>query len=110
MTNALEIKDLDVYYGDDCALSGICLNVADREFLGIIGPNGGGKTTLLKAILGLIEPTAGMIKIYGETGQAARRRIGYVPQFSKFDRKFPISVQDVVLMGRISGRSPWLLR
>lgn len=108
--NALEIKDLAVYYGEDCALSGICLSVAEREFLGIIGPNGGGKTTLLKAILGLVEPRSGSIRIFGETGPAARKHIGYVPQFSKFDRKFPVSVQDVVLMGRLSGRRPWFVR
>lgn len=107
---ALEISDLNVYYGEDCALSGIRLNVADKEFLGIIGPNGGGKTTLLKAILGLVEPTSGSIRIYGETGATARRKIGYVPQFSKFDRKFPVSVQEVVLMGRLAGRSPWFLK
>lgn len=110
MVPALEIEELSVYYGEDCALENISLNVEQNEFLGIIGPNGGGKTTLLKAILGLVQPRAGMIRILGETGDKARRSIGYVPQFSRFDRRFPISVEEVVLMGRLAGRSPWFVR
>jgi zinc transport system ATP-binding protein len=107
---ALDISNLSVFYGEDCALKEVNLHVDDREFLAIIGPNGGGKTTLLKAILGLVQPESGAIRIFGETGVAARRSIGYVPQFSRFDRRFPISVDEVVLMGRLAGRSPWFLR
>ena len=110
MNLALEISKLNVYYGDDCALEDISLKVEEREFLGIIGPNGGGKTTLLKAILGLIQPQSGEILIFGDTGEKARRSIGYVPQFSRFDRRFPIRVEEVVLMGRLAGRTPWLVR
>ena len=106
----LEIKDLQVSYGGIEALRGISLNVEEHEFLGIIGPNGGGKTTLLKAILGLVQPQSGTVRIFGQTGDKARRSIGYVPQFSKFDRRFPISVEEVVLMGRLAGRSPWFVR
>jgi len=107
---ALDISNLTVYYGEDCALKDISLQVEEREFLGIIGPNGGGKTTLLKAILGLVQPESGEIRIYGAAGTTARRSIGYVPQFSRFDRRFPISVEEVVLMGRLAGRSPWFLQ
>ncbi len=110
MTQALEIKNLSVYYGEDCALEDISLNVEDREFLGIIGPNGGGKTTLLKAILGLVQPQSGSIRIFGQAGDKARRNIGYVPQFSRFDRHFPISVEEVVLMGRLAGQGHWWVR
>lgn len=110
MSLALEIQNLSVFYGEDCALEKISLNVEEREFLGIIGPNGGGKTTLLKAILGLVQPQSGTVRIFGQTGDKARRSIGYVPQFSKFDRRFPISVEEVVLMGRLAGRSPWFVR
>ena len=110
MSLALEIANLNVYFGEDCALEDVSLNVEEKEFLGIIGPNGGGKTTLLKAILGLIKPRSGMVKIFGETGDAARRNIGYVPQFSRFDRRFPINVEEVVLMGRLAGRKPWLVQ
>jgi zinc transport system ATP-binding protein len=110
MSLALEINNLSVFYGEDCALEKISLDVAEHEFLGIIGPNGGGKTTLLKAILGLVQPQSGTVRIFGETGDKARRNIGYVPQFSRFDRRFPISVEEVVLMGRLAGRSPWFVR
>ena len=110
MNLALEINNLSVYYGEDCALENISLNVQEHEFLGIIGPNGGGKTTLLKAILGLVQPQTGTIRIFGQSGDKGRRQIGYVPQFSRFDRRFPISVEEVVLMGRLARRSPWFVR
>lgn len=110
MSLALEINNLSVFYGEDCALENISLNVEEHEFLGIIGPNGGGKTTLLKAILGLVKPQSGTVRIFGLTGGNARLHIGYVPQFSRFDRRFPISVEEVVLMGRLAGRNPWLVR
>ena len=110
MSMALDVRNLSVFYGEDCALENINLQVGEREFLGIIGPNGGGKTTLLKAILGLVTPQAGQVIIFGQAGAAARRNIGYVPQFSRFDRRFPISVGEVVLMGRLAGRSPWWVR
>ncbi|WP_432404071.1 metal ABC transporter ATP-binding protein [Wukongibacter sp. M2B1] len=91
----IEIKDLSVYYGSVCALQNINLKVKSKEFLGIIGPNGGGKTTLLKVLLRLLKPTTGSISIKGS------QPIGYVPQFAFFDRSFPISVLDVILMGRL---------
>ena len=110
MALALDISNLNVFYGEDCALKDINLQVEEREFLAIIGPNGGGKTTLLKSILGLVQPDSGEIRIFGRSGESARRSIGYVPQFSRFDRKFPISVEEVVLIGRLSGRSAWFSR
>ncbi|MEA2121612.1 MAG: Manganese transport system ATP-binding protein MntB [Dehalococcoides mccartyi] len=72
--------------------------------LGIIGPNGGGKTTLLKLILGLIQPDCGSIKVLGKSPEDARPEIGYVSQYHLFDRDFPISVLEVVLMGRYAKR------
>ena len=110
MALALDISNLNVFYGEDCALRDVNLQVEEREFLAIIGPNGGGKTTLLKSILGLVQPDSGEIRIFGRSGESARRSIGYVPQFSRFDRKFPISVEEVVLIGRLSGRSAWFSR
>ncbi len=89
------------YYGRP-ALESVNLEVRRGEFLGIIGPNGGGKTTLLKAILGLLRPTAGKIIVLGQAPEQARSRIGYVPQTSMFERHFPIDVWDVVMMGRLS--------
>jgi len=72
------------------------------EFLGIIGPNGGGKTTLLKLLLGIYRPDKGTIKILGEEPHTASHRVGYVPQSTDFSQHFPISVMDVALMGRLA--------
>jgi len=71
-----------------------------NDFMGIIGPNGGGKTTLLKVILGLVKTSQGKVTVLGGGPEENRKFIGYVPQYSQFDRDFPISVQEVVLMGR----------
>ena len=101
MKNIIEFQNVSFYYNEICALLDISLVVEDKEFLGIIGPNGGGKSTLLKLMLGLLKPTSGTIKILGLPPDKVRGKIGYVPQFSKFDRRFPINVKDVVLMGRL---------
>lgn len=104
MTYAVELKDVTVKYGKIPALKNVSIQIAEGAFLGIIGPNGGGKTTLLKVILGLIEPEAGEINVFGHPHNQMVDRIGYVPQISNFDRDFPISVLDVVLMARLGGR------
>ncbi|HZK01607.1 MAG TPA: ABC transporter ATP-binding protein [Anaerovoracaceae bacterium] len=101
MKNVIEMQAVSFFYNEICALWDINLTVENKEFLGIIGPNGGGKSTLLKLILGLLEPTSGKIRILGLPPDKVRGKIGYVPQFSKFDRRFPINVKDVVLMGRL---------
>lgn len=103
MEIALHIENLDVNYGQTPALSGVCLDVLDKEFLGIIGPNGGGKTTLLKAILGLVPISGGKILVYGEEADNRSVRIGYVPQFSFVDRRFPVSVTEAVLTAMLRG-------
>lgn len=103
---AVHIENLSVYYGSAPALKDICLDVKDGEYLGIIGPNGGGKSTLLKAILGLVPVTSGTVLVFGS--EKDKRRIGYVPQFASMDKKFPITVTDVVLTGRLrAGLSPF---
>ncbi len=98
------IEKLNFSYGGPPVLEKVDLEVGEGEFLGVVGPNGGGKSTLLKLVLGLLEPDSGSLKVFGEAPKKSRRRIGYVPQFSGFRRDFPISVRDVVLMGRLSGR------
>ncbi|RLF57643.1 MAG: ABC transporter [Thermoplasmata archaeon] len=98
--NAIELKDVWVYLDGRLILEGINLTVKERDFLGIIGPNGGGKTTLLKVILGLIKPKKGEVLIFGKSPEEGRRYIGYVPQKSIFDPNFPITSLEVVLMGR----------
>lgn len=102
MTKAVCIKDLSVRYGETVALEDVSFEVDEGEYLGIIGPNGGGKTTLLKAVLGLITPVSGTIRIYGKGPGQAEQLIAYVPQISALDKRFPITVQQVVLTGRIN--------
>lgn len=105
---AVKIENLSVYYGQTPAISGVCLDIEEGEYLGIIGPNGGGKTTLLKAILGIIPINSGKIEIYNEKIGRNRGLIGYVPQFAVMDKRFPISVLEVVLTGRLKqGLSPF---
>ncbi len=98
----VRIEDVWVHYDGVPALAGVNLYINKNEFLGIIGPNGGGKTTLLKVILGLVRPSQGKVSILGSTPKRGRKFVGYVSQHSLFDRDFPISVWDVVLMGRLS--------
>jgi ABC-type Mn/Zn transport systems, ATPase component len=99
---AIKVSDLNVYYGTVPALTDINLEVSDGEYLGIIGPNGGGKSTLLKAMLGLVPPTSGSVTIYGEAVGRAKTHIGYVPQFASMDRRFPITAFEAALTGRLS--------
>jgi zinc transport system ATP-binding protein len=97
----LEIEDLWVKYDGTTVLEAVDLSLCHRDFLGIIGPNGGGKTTLLRAILGLINPSRGKVRVLGRPPSQGREFIGYVPQYSLFDPDFPVSVRAVVLMGRL---------
>ena len=97
MNNILSIKNLTVKYDHILALDNINLDVEKGDFLAIIGPNGGGKTTFLRAILGLLKKESGEILIEGKNIEKNRHLIGYVPQISLIDRKFPISVLEVVM-------------
>ena len=97
----VEMKDVSFAYGRYLVLESVNLRVRQGEFIGVIGPNGGGKTTLLKLILGLLKPTSGTVEVFGHSPEAARPRIGYMPQYARFDPDFPVSVLDVVLMGRV---------
>lgn len=101
--NAIKIENLSVNYRHTKALTDVCLDVHEGEFLGVIGPNGGGKSTLLKAILGLEPVASGSISIYGDNSGKNRGMIGYVPQFSIVDRSFPISVKEVVMTAFMKG-------
>ncbi len=102
MTAAIEINQVNFAYDREPVLSDIYLTVTAEEFLGVIGPNAGGKSTLIKLILGLLTPAAGSIRVLGKTPAQARAQIGYVPQHPTFSRRdFPIDVRDTVLMGRL---------
>ena len=121
-TPLIEIKNLSAGYDSRTVLRNVNLTVYDRDFLGIIGPNGGGKTTLIKCILGLLKPTTGEI-LYSDKrsvasdkqrGTAQRPalttnrsvlKMGYLPQYNSIDRKFPITVEEVILSGLSSQKS-----
>jgi len=103
----LKISKLAAGYDEKAVISDVDLEVEHGEYFGLIGPNGGGKSTLLKVILGLIPPLQGTVMVYGEPPEKGRRHIGYVPQYSHFDKDYPISVMDVVLMGRRRNRGAW---
>jgi zinc transport system ATP-binding protein len=98
---AIDIRALNFSYGSVPTLTGIDLQVEAGEFLGIVGPNAGGKSTLLKLILGLLQPQSGSISVLGRPPSVASRRLGYVPQYPSFPRDFPISVEQVVQLGRL---------
>jgi zinc transport system ATP-binding protein len=100
--DVLRLENVSVSYGSHTVLDNVNLSVEEHDFLGIIGPNGGGKSTLLKTILGLVRPDSGVITVLGEQPEKSRSKIGYVPQYSNYDHGFPISVQEVVMMGRYS--------
>ena len=101
---AIAIQNLWAGYNADPVLEDINLSVKELDFIGLIGPNGGGKSTLLKVLLGLLPITRGKVRILGRSIKQGRRYIGYVPQGVEFDRNFPISVWDVVKMGRLGKR------
>ncbi len=106
MTNVvIDIDDVSFNYGSVPVLENISLKIHEDEFIGIIGPNASGKSTLLKLILGLLEPDKGTISKFNHDGKAQRNHIGYVPQHSTFSRDFPVTVGEVVMMGHITASS-----
>jgi len=101
----VELRNLSFSYGAAPVLEGVNLQVTEGEFLGIVGPNAGGKSTLLKLILGLLDPQSGAIVVLGKHPRAVTRRLGYVPQYPGFPRDFPITVEQAVLLGCLGRRS-----
>ncbi|MCH7504632.1 ABC transporter ATP-binding protein, partial [PVC group bacterium] len=99
--SAIEVKNLSFAYDANVILENISFSIREKDFLAIIGPNGGGKTTLLKILLGLLSPTQGLVRIFGSAPNRAKRSCGYVGQNPNINLDFPISVQDVVKMGRL---------
>lgn len=94
----VSLRDVTVAYDDSVVLQNVNLEIADDDFIGIIGPNGGGKTTLVNAIVGVL-PYSGSIELSPALFNGTKRLIGYMPQQTKFDRAFPISVCEVVMSG-----------
>ncbi|SMD04795.1 zinc transport system ATP-binding protein [Desulfocicer vacuolatum DSM 3385] len=102
----VEIKNMSFAYQARNVLKDVNLTVPQGDFATIVGPNGGGKTTLLKLLLGLLPPSSGTIKIFGTSPAKSRVKIGYMPQYSHLDMQFPVTVMDVALMGRLA-RCKW---
>jgi len=102
----IQVEDLAFSYdGTARILENVSFTVAEHDFVCMLGPNGGGKTTLLKLLLGLLVPDKGTVRVFGESPVIARPAIGYMPQHERLDPQFPVSVMDVVLMGCLgSGR------
>jgi manganese/iron transport system ATP-binding protein len=108
MNKALEIKNLSVAYNGRSALEGITFSVPKGAMLGVVGPNGGGKSTLLKAMLGLVRPQTGTVEILGRwVDRRVRKLVGYVPQREDVDWNFPVSAFDVAMMGRVPSMRPF---
>ncbi len=101
MNNIIEIKNLTFGYEDTPVLEDLSMDIEEGDFVLVIGPNGGGKTTLLKLIMGIIKPWCGILNCRPDVDG----RLGYVPQVSHINRDFPINVYDAVLMGRLNNRN-----
>jgi len=106
MSKVIELQQLNFSYSHADVLRNVSFQVESGEFMGIIGPNGGGKTTLLKLIMGFLRPSSGKLEVFGLPPSSALQQIAYVPQGLHFDRQFPISVFEIVLSGRLS-KLPW---
>jgi zinc transport system ATP-binding protein len=106
MEAAVSFKRIFFAYEQEPVLKDVSFTVMPGEFIGLIGPNGGGKTTLLKLIMGFVRPQSGLIEVFGKPPCSALAEIAYVPQNLRYDRQFPISVLELVLSGRLS-RLPW---
>ena len=105
--NDLALQDVSFSYDGAPVLEHVSFRIRHADFACIVGPNGGGKTTLLKLMLGLVEPDTGRVEVLGTPPEVARERIGYMPQHAIFDATFPVTVIDVVLMGRLRKTRPF---
>ena len=103
-TPVVSIENLKFAYNGQVVLTDVDLRIREREFVSIVGPNGGGKSTLLKLILGLLHPQQGRVRVFGSRPEKARPRVGYLPQHAHHDPQFPTTVIEVVMMGRLGGR------
>jgi zinc transport system ATP-binding protein len=100
---AIRFHEVGFAHGAVEVLKDSSFHVHEGEFVALVGPNGAGKTSILRLIMGLAKPQSGSVEVFGKSPQIARGSIGYVPQYMNFDQAFPISVEEVVRMGRLSG-------
>ncbi|MEN6406853.1 MAG: ABC transporter ATP-binding protein [Thermoguttaceae bacterium] len=106
-TPAISLSDVTFSYGGPPVLENVTLSIAERAAVSVVGPNGGGKTTLVRLMLGLLTPQRGEVRVFGQSPVRTRRRIGYMPQHMQHDPLFPVTVMDIVLMGRLAGYFGW---
>ena len=104
-TPAVEVRDVSYAYDGEPVLQHVTFQVPERDFLAVIGPNGGGKSTLLKVMMGILTPQEGEVRIFGDPPQKRRTQIGYVPQETGHNLDFPVTVEEVVLMGLLHRRN-----
>lgn len=106
-TPAIELSEVSFRYegSETSALEGVSLQIEDGDFCGVLGPNGGGKSTFLRLALGLITPTAGRVALFGKPPTTGRRRVGYVPQQAAIAGNAPATVLDILLLGRLRSSS-----
>lgn len=102
MSTVIEFDNVSFAYQSDTVLENVSFSVPKGDYASVVGPNGGGKTTLLRLALGLLQPQGGTVRLFGEQPHKTRFRVGYTPQFIHVDFQFPVSVLDIVLMGRLS--------
>ncbi len=108
LPRVIEVEGLSFAYHGEPVLEEVNLAVALRDFVAVVGPNGGGKSTLLKLLLGLLTPQEGKVRVLGQPPARVRRRLGYLAQHPGLDPAFPITVGEVVLMGRLGTHTPRL--
>ncbi|HNQ84281.1 MAG TPA: ABC transporter ATP-binding protein [Deltaproteobacteria bacterium] len=104
-TMVVEFEMVSFAYDGITVIEDVSFGIERGDFLSIVGPNGGGKTTILKLMLGLFRPRTGEVRVFGDQPEKARSRIGYMPQNTSLDPLFPVSVKEVVLMGRLGASS-----
>jgi zinc transport system ATP-binding protein len=102
----ISLRNVSFSYGGAPVLEDVSFDLPERAAVCMIGPNGGGKTTLVRLILGLLTPQRGEIRVFGQPPERARLRAGYMPQHMQYDSQFPVTVMDIVLMGRLGQAGP----
>ncbi|HJL18240.1 MAG TPA: ABC transporter ATP-binding protein [Sandaracinaceae bacterium LLY-WYZ-13_1] len=107
MTPAVELRGVSVRRDGRVVLEGASLRIEHGGLLAVVGPNGGGKSTLLRLVTGQLAPSRGSVEVLGTTPRRARSRVGVLPQHSGLDPDYPVRVRDVVAMGRLGGRRWW---
>ena len=107
MTAIVDMQNVSFTYGGPAVIENVTLSVSEGEFVALIGPNGGGKTTLLKLMLGLVKPQKGTVQVLGRPPEKASHHIGYVPQDIHLNLAFPVTALDVVLMGKLAPGKRW---